>query len=489
MTETPTTVRPLIGGRRVDANTDARFGVVNPATEESEWEVVDSSPATVDAAVRTAKSAHAEWSRLSPSARGEFLGKWAGIINNHIEEVARLDTLSMGKPLRDSISEVNGTVRRARYWAGMSDKITGRFLPVVPGHVSYTVREPLGVVAAIIPWNGPSSSFVGRVSAALACGNTVVVKPSEYSPLSAIRLAELALEAGIPEGVINVVTGLGPTGAALANHPDVAGICFTGSVATGRKIAQAAAGGFKRTVLELGGKSPNIIMPDADLDEAIRGSLWGIFYNSGQVCCAGTRLLVHDAVADQVVESLAFMARDLKVGDPMEPDNQLGPLVSARQKARVASYIELAAQEGVVDVTGETVPIPGQGWFVAPRIFDRVPDQSALSSEEIFGPILSIFRFTDEAEAIQRANDTPFGLSATIWTSDLGTMHRMAEAVDAAVVWGNTMRLFHPALPFGGFKDSGIGSTSGEEAVDSLTRAKRVSIRIDPSAPTPEWAE
>jgi acyl-CoA reductase-like NAD-dependent aldehyde dehydrogenase len=379
-----------------------------------------------------------------------------------------------------------------RYWAGMTDKVLGHEVPVVPGHLSYVKRDPLGVVGVITPWNGPISSFTNRVSAAIACGNAVVVKPSEFSPLSALRMAELATEAGIPAGLINVVTGDGRTGAMLTEHPEVEGVSFTGSVATGRRVAAAAGASLKKTVLELGGKSPSIVFADADLDDALRGSLWGVFHNSGQACVASTRLLVQESIADEFVARVVQRAGRVRVGDPRTDGVHLGPVVSRRQYDLVTSYLRAGRDEGATLAVGGGRPSghrDGPGFFVEPTVFTNVTSGMRIAQEEIFGPVLSVLTFATEQDAVALANDVEYGLSASIWTSDVGRMLRLAEALRAGTIWGNTARLLHPALPFGGFRSSGVGNASGEGAVEGNTRLKRVSIRYGADTATPGWAD
>ena len=480
---------PYIDGSPAELAAVARFEVVNPATEQVVAEPVLGDDRHVDAAVTAAQRAQRQWAALPAHRRGEVLWRWAELIGAHAEELARLDTINMGRAIRDSLPEARAIGRVPRYWAGMADKICGTELPVVPGHHSYVRREPLGTVAVILPWNGPVGGFVERVSAATACGNAVVVKPSELAPQSSILLAHLATEAGMPPGLVNVITGDGSTGAKVVAHPGVAGVSFTGSVATGRAVARAAADGLKKVTLELGGKSPNIVFPDADLDEVLRGTLWGVFYNSGQVCCAGTRLLVHRAIADELVERLARRAERIRVGDPLDPSTHIGPVASRVQYQRVTGYIQEALAKGARPVTGGGRPqsLPDRGFFIAPTVLDRVDPHDRVCQDEIFGPVLTVIPFDDEDHAVHLANDVRYGLAAKVWTSDINRMLRMATELEAGSVWGNTAQVYDPAFPFGGFKDSGVGNDSAQGAVEANTRLKTVSIRFDPSAPRPGW--
>ena len=483
--------RPFIGGVDWHPHSTHTFTAINPADGEAISEVVDSDEADVDAAVETAAAAQSVWAQWSPSRRGEVLLRWSELIGEQRQQLATLDTANMGKPLNDTLNDIAGAVSMVRYWAGMADKITGDQIPVTPGHLSYTLREPIGVCAIVLPWNGPAVGVSSRAAPALACGNAVVVKPSEWSPLSAVWMARLAVEAGMPAGLVNVVTGKGATGAALAAHPGVAGVTFTGSVSTGRKIAHAAADTFKNVILELGGKSPNIVFDDANLDAALAGSAWGVFYNAGQVCVAGTRLLVQRSIAERFTRALVNMAERVRVGDPMDRTIHIGPVVSAPQHQRVLEYLEIGRSEGAQLLTGGGRPdgTHPNGYFVSPAIFSEVMPEMRIAREEIFGPVLSVLTFEDEEEALSIANGVDYGLSATIWTSDVGRMLRTADRLDSGTIQGNTMRLNHPGLPFGGFKDSGMGNAYAQGAIDGSTRVKRVSIRFDDTAPAPGWSD
>ena len=482
-------VLPYVGGVRSAPRGHETFELVNPATGEAFAQVAASDEAQVDEAVGAAREAQRVWAKLSPERRGDLLLRWGELVRDDSAALGRADTITMGRPLRDTVGEAPSIANRIRYWAGMADKLFGRQIPIAPGHLSYTVREPLGVVGVIAPWNGPMGIFVGRVSVALACGNSVVVKPSEISPLSALRLAELTVEAGLPPGLVNVVTGAGPIGSMLAAHPGVNGLSFTGSVATGRRVALAAAPTFKTVVLELGGKAPNLVFADADIDAAVRGAVWGVFANSGQACVATTRLLVERSVQADVVERLTALAGTLTVGDPMDESVHLGPMASERQFDRVCEYLDIAATEQARVLTGGRSTRMERGFYIDPTVLVDVEPEMRVAREEIFGPVLAVMPFDTEEDAIALANGVDFGLSANIWTRDVGRMLRLADAIEAGTIWGNTARLLHPALPFGGFKDSGLGNASGDGAIEGNTRLKRVSILYGAGQRGPEWGE
>jgi acyl-CoA reductase-like NAD-dependent aldehyde dehydrogenase len=479
--------RPLIAGVRVRRSGARTFPSIDPATEEVIAEIVQSSAEQVDLAVTTAAEAQRHWSRRSPDARASVLWRWGELILAARDELARLDTRDIGRPIRDATEDPVACARAARYWGGMAEQIQGDQLPTVPGHLTFTVREPIGVVAVIVPWNGPMLSMCNRVAPALACGNGVVVKPSEWSSMSAGRLAELAIEAGMPAGLLNVVLGDGRVGAALVEHPRVGAVSFTGSVATGRAIARAAAG--KALTMEMGGKSPNIVFADADLDTAVDAAVWGVFANSGQVCCAGTRLLVQRAVAPTFVASVAERTARLRVGDPLDERTQLGPLASKNQYDRVTRYLEAALRGGARFAVGGGRPgdVGEVGYYVAPTVVCDVAPDADIVRDEIFGPVLAVQEFDTEEQAVALANDSRYGLAANIWTENSGRMLRVADRLEIGTIWGNSSRVMDPALPFGGFKDSGLGNAYGEAAVAGLTRLKRVSVRYGNDSAFPRW--
>ncbi|KQP83567.1 aldehyde dehydrogenase [Aeromicrobium sp. Leaf291] len=454
--------------------------VISPTTGETVATLPSATPAEVDEAVERARAAQREWWSMTSDARSRVLWRWSELLDAHAEELATLDARCTGKVIRDGLSEVRTAARYARYWAGQTDKLFGDQLADVPGRLSYTIREPLGVFGVIIPWNAPSLGSVSRTLPPLGCGNAVIVKPSEFSPLSALRNAELAREAGFPENLYQVLVGAGEVGAQLSGHPGVDGISFTGSVTTGRKVNIAAAEGFKRTTLELGGKSPVVVFPDADLDDAALGILIGILMNAGQICAANSRLLVHESIADEFVERLLERAQRVKVGDPLDPETQVGPVVCQRQYDKVMDFIASAEAEGATVAVGGGRPVhlaDDRGLYIAPTIITNVQPDMHVSREEVFGPVLGVSTFSTEEEAVALANDSEFGLSSYVWTSDAARLHRMAELIEAGVVHGNTYLVMDVQLPFGGFKSSGVSNAFGNEAIEACTQVKRITLR------------
>jgi acyl-CoA reductase-like NAD-dependent aldehyde dehydrogenase len=480
-------VLPVIAGERVPTGGDGVFQSIDPSTEDVLAEVLRSGGEHVDLAVGAAKDAQRQWAALAPETRSRILWRWGELILAAGDELAELDSLDIGRPIRDARNDPTTCARAARYWAGMAEQIRGEQLPAAPGHLSYTVREPIGVIGVILPWNGPMLSLCNRVSPALACGNAVVVKPSEFSPLSAGRLAEIGLDAGMPAGLFNVVLGDGRVGAMVVEHADVGAVSFTGSPMTGTAIARAAAG--KTLTLEQGGKSPNIVFADADLETAIAAAVWGVFANSGQVCCAGTRLLVERSVAAEFVDGVVAAAEQLRVGDPRDENTQLGPVASKMQYDRVHGFLEGAVHGGARVAAGGGRPAGAgdRGFFLAPTVICDVPRDARVVRHEVFGPVLTVQTFSSEQEAVQLANDTSYGLAANIWTENAGRMLRVAAQLEAGTIWGNTSRVMDPSLPFGGFKDSGVGNAYGDGAITGSTRLKRVSVRYEAGAPVPLW--
>ncbi len=468
----------LIDGRRVPAASGRTFETLDPATGKPLAHVAEGDAADIDMAVRSARRAfEGPWSRMRAADRGQLLLKLAELIRRNQDELVALESFDSGKPVsairRQDMPAVLDTIG---YYAGWADKIHGQVIPARTDALTYTMREPLGVVGAIVPWNFPLMIGMWKIAPALACGCTVVLKPAELTPLSALKVGELALEAGFPAGVLNVVPGFGKTaGAALVDHPDVDKITYTGSPGVGREILRGAAGNLKRVTLELGGKSANIVFPDADLDAAVRAAASGIFFNSGQVCSAGSRILVHEDVYSEVVERLVARAKAVRVGDPRDAGTAMGPLVSEGQMSRVLGYIETGRGEGARVVAGGE-RIGETGYFVGPTVFAEVEHEMRISQEEIFGPVAAVIRFKDEDDAIRLANGTRYGLAAGIWSADIGRVHRFASRLKAGTVWVNTYGPTDVRLPWGGARDSGFGREHGDAAIENFTEPKVVWI-------------
>jgi len=477
--------RLLIDGSFRDSVDGRTFPTVNPATEEKIADVAEGGHLDIDLAVKAARRAFADgspWRRLDARERGRLLYAWADLIDKNLNELAALETLDNGKPISESRGwDVPAAAAVLRYYAGWADKIHGQTLPIPGPFFSYTRREPLGVCGQIIPWNFPMDMAAWKVGPALAAGCTVVLKPAEQTPLTALRMGELAMEAGFPPGVLNIVPGYGPTaGAALVKHPLVDKIAFTGEKGTAQTIMKEAADGLKRLTFELGGKSPNIIFADSDLDAALEGTYGAIFLNQGQNCCAGSRAFVQEAVFDEFVERLAKRTARRKLGDPFDPSTEQGPQVDQAQFDKIMHYIKLGRQEGARCMTGGERAFD-RGYFVKPTVFSDVQDVMAIAREEIFGPVLSVLRFKDLDEVIRRANHTPYGLAAGVWTRDLNKAHAIANQVQAGTVWVNCFNVVDACAPFGGFKMSGVGRELGEKALDNYTEHKTVTIHLDPS--------
>lgn len=469
----------LIDGEFVPAASGDTLETLDPATEEPIGEVSAGNAADIDRAVESAREAFPTWRDRPPQERGRVLTAIAEAIRENAEQLARTETRDNGKPLSQASADVKGCARYFEYYAGIADKIHGDSIPLTPDHVDYTRREPLGVTAQIIPWNFPIN-LVGRtIAPALAAGNVAVAKPAEQTPLTALAVGKLALEAGLPSGVLNVVPGYGAeAGAALASHPDINGVSFTGSVVTGRQVAKMAVDNVTPVHLELGGKSPNIVFPDADIETAIDNTITAIFGTSaGQVCSAGSRLLVHEAIHSEFVERLTARAVDLSIGPGID-DPDIGPLVSADQYDKVRKYLDIGRDEAGEPVAGGAAP-DRSGYFIEPTIFDDVENEMRIAQEEIFGPVLSVIEFSDEEEALELANDVDYGLVAGIFTSDVGRAHRFARDLQAGQIFINEWFAGGVETPFGGYKQSGFGREKGLEAIRSYTQVKNVCANID----------
>jgi aldehyde dehydrogenase (NAD+) len=464
------------------ATSGKRFAVENPATEETIAEVAQGDATDVDTAVAAARACFDAdaWRGLSARKRGRLLTKAGDLLESRLDEFARLETAHNGKTLFESKIELTMTVNTLRYYGGWADKITGDTLPVDGNFFCYTLREPVGVVGAIVPWNFPLNIASWKFAPALAAGCTIILKPASETPLTALAMAELMQEAGFPPGAFNVVPGGGSTaGAALVRHPDVDKISFTGSTEVGRQIMKMAADTNKRVTLELGGKSPNIIFADADIGAAVKGAQTGIFYGKGEVCAAGSRLLVEASVHDQVVEQLAAGAKKLTPGDPLDKNTRLGALVSKKQQETVLSYIKKGRDEGATLVAGGNAVRPnGKGYYVEATVFDQVTPEMTIAREEIFGPVLAVLTFDSFAAGVQLANRSMYGLAAGIWTKDIQKAHRTARAIRAGTVWINSYNFYDSGAPFGGFKASGFGRDLGRDALDGYLETKTVWVAM-----------
>jgi aldehyde dehydrogenase (NAD+) len=470
-------VRPALSGKSFDS--------ISPRNGEVLARVAQAGKEDVDLAVAAARRAFdGEWGRFKPFDRQQLMLKLADLVDKHYDELALLDTLDMGGPISRTTLGRRRAVALLGYYAGLATTLQGDTIPnSAPGeHFCYTLKEPVGVVAAINPWNGPIGLAIWKLCPVLATGCTLVLKPAEQAPLSPLRLAELCMEAGLPPGVFNVLAGLGDAGAALAEHAGVDKIAFTGSTEVGQKIVRAAAGNLKRMSMELGGKSPDIVFADADLDAAVPGAAMAVFQNSGQICSAGTRLFVQRPVYEEFVQRVAAYARTLKVGDPLDPSTQLGPLVSAEQLDRVTGYLRLGVEQGARAVAGGERLSHGalaNGFYVAPTVFADVKDDMRIAREEIFGPVISALPFDTLDEVIARANDSSYGLGSGVWSRDVSTVHKVAKGLRTGTVWANCYQVMDPAIPFGGYKMSGFGRESGIEHVHEYVQTKAVVLKLD----------
>ncbi|HHT7237383.1 MULTISPECIES: aldehyde dehydrogenase DhaS [Bacillus] len=476
------TKKLYVNGSFIESASGKTFKTPNPATGETLAIVAEAGREDIHKAVVAARMAFDEgpWSRMSTAERSRLMYKLADLMEEHKEELAQLETLDNGKPIRETLAaDVPLAIEHMRYYAGWATKIVGQTIPVSGEYFNYTRHEAVGVVGQIIPWNFPLLMAMWKMGAALATGCTIVLKPAEQTPLSALYLAELIEEAGFPKGVVNIVPGFGETaGQALVNHPLVDKIAFTGSTPVGKQIMRQASESLKRVTLELGGKSPNIILPDADLSRAIPAALSGVMFNQGQVCCAGSRLFIPKKMYDNVMADLVLYSKKLNQGAGLNPETTIGPLVSEEQQKRVMGYIEKGIAEGAEVLCGGNKPFD-QGYFVSPTIFADVNDEMTIAKEEIFGPVISALPFNDIDEVIDRANKSQFGLAAGVWTENVKTAHYIASKVRAGTVWVNCYNVFDAASPFGGFKQSGLGREMGSYALNNYTEVKSVWINLN----------
>jgi aldehyde dehydrogenase (NAD+) len=468
--------RPSSSGQTMD--------VINPATEDVIAEVASADARDVDAAVAAARAAlDGPWGKMSARERGRLVSRLADRLLERVDAVARLETLHNGKPISESRNiEIPAAAECFEYYAGWADKVMGETIPVKGNHLTYTLREPIGVVAAIVPWNFPLLLAAWKVAPALACGNTVILKPASQTPLTALALGEIAVEIGLPPGVLNVITGPGSrVGQALVEHPGIDKIAFTGDTSTGKAIMRSAADTLKRITLELGGKSPNIVLADADIEGAIRGATIGIFYGKGEVCAAGSRLLVDRSIKSEFIDKLAARTRKMAPGDPMDPKTRFGAIASKKQLDTVLRYIESGRKEGASLVAGGARADigTGKGFFVQPTVFADVKPEMTIAREEIFGPVLAAIDFADLDEAIAKANESQYGLAAGVWTRDIKKAHYVARKLQAGTVWVNTYNVYDTAAPFGGYKQSGFGREMSAHALEHYTQVKSVWVDLN----------
>ncbi|HEU0201895.1 MAG TPA: aldehyde dehydrogenase family protein [Burkholderiaceae bacterium] len=477
--------RLFVNGDFVDAADGATIDVLNPHDGSLLTRIAEAKAVDVDRAVAAATAAFPRWSRMAAADRGRLLLRLADAIESCADELARLEALDTGHPIRDARGlDVARTAACFRYFGGMADKFQGSVVPVEAGFLNYVLREPIGVVGQIVPWNFPLMFTSWKMGPALAAGNTVVLKPSEITPLSTLRIAQLMAEVGFPPAVVNVVPGYGATaGQRLAEHPGVGKIAFTGSTATGRRIVEASKGNLKRVQLELGGKGANVIFDDADLDAAVNGSAWAIFHNQGQACIAGSRIIVHERIADAFLERFIGLGRSIRLGNPLDPATEMGPLTSAEHRQRVLAYVDIARAQGGELLAGGKAPAAAdlaRGYYVEPTVVQaRATDRVA--QEEVFGPFVTVTRFRTDDEALAIANSTEYGLGSGLWTRDLSRAHRFAREVRAGMCWINSYKRVNPGSPFGGVGQSGYGREMGFEAMHDYTEAKSVWVNVDAS--------
>jgi aldehyde dehydrogenase (NAD+) len=479
--------RLFIGGEFVEAAKGGRIPVYNPHDNSILAEISEATPVDIDRAVDAARKAFPAWKRLAAAERGRLLFKLADAVEADAQYLAELESLDTGHPIRDTAGlDVPRTVATFRYFGGIADKVEGRIVPVESGFLNYVTREPLGVVGQIVPWNFPLLFTSWKMGPALAAGNTVVLKPAELTPLTSLRIAKLVADVGFPAGVVNLVPGYGHVaGQYIAEHRGIDKVAFTGSTAVGRKIVQASAGNLKRVQLELGGKGANIVFDDAPLEDAVNGSAFAIFHNQGQACIAGSRLLLQEDIADEFLDRFLKLAKSIRVGNPLDPQTEMGPLTSAGHRDRVLSYIQVAREQGSTILTGGKAPDDNElraGYYVEPTVVTAEPEDR-VCQEEVFGPFVSVTRFKDEEEVVRLANSTDYGLGGGLWTQDLKRGHRIAAAIRSGMVWVNTYKRVNPASPFGGVGQSGYGREMGFEAMHDYTDAKSVWVNVDADIP------
>ncbi len=480
----------FIDGQFVDAVGGDRLAVINPHDGSVITEIAEGRQADIDKAVAAARRAFPAWRAMPAASRGQLLLKLADALEANLDEFAKLESLNTGHPLKDStVLDVPRTAACFRYFGGIADKVQGDVMPVEPGFLNYVVREPLGVVGAIVPWNFPLMFCSWKMGPALAAGNTVVLKPSELTPLTSLRLAALMKEVGFPDGVVNIVPGFGNTaGEALAMHQDVAKIAFTGSTNTGRRIVEYSAGNLKRVQLELGGKGANIVFNDANITDAVNGSAFAIFHNQGQACIAGSRLILQEEIADEFIKRFVDLAKSIKLGNPLDPKTEMGPLTSAIHRDRVLKYVKIAVDEGGEILTGGHAPDEPElrnGCYVLPTVVRVRDNSSRVCHDEVFGPFVTITTFKTEEEALEIANSTEYGLGGGLWTNDLSRAHRVASQLRSGMVWINSYKRVSPNSPFGGTGKSGYGREMGFEAMHEYTETKSIWVNVD--AKLPPW--
>jgi acyl-CoA reductase-like NAD-dependent aldehyde dehydrogenase len=487
---TPIRHQLFIAGTFVDAASGETLPTLNPHDNSPIAEVAMAGQADIDAAVAAATRAFPAWSRMAAADRGRFLLKLADLIEANAEELARLESLDTGHPLKDSRAlDVPRTAACYRYFGGMADKFQGETIPVEAGFLNYTLREPVGVVGQVVPWNFPLMFTSWKMAPALAAGNTIVMKPAEITPLTSLKIAELMAEAGLPAGVVNIVPGLGAVaGQAIAEHPGIAKVAFTGSTATGRRIVQASAGNLKKVQLELGGKGANIVFDDANLVAAINGSAWAIFHNQGQACIAGSRLMLHERIAEEFLDRFTALAKSIRLGNPLDAATEMGPLTSAMHRDRVLSYVGVAREQGGEVIAGGKAPDRAgleRGCYVEPTVVKARSYKDRVAQEEVFGPFVTVLTFKDDAEALAIGNGTDYGLGSGLWTTNLQRAHRFAREMHAGMVWINSYKRVNPGSPFGGVGQSGYGREMGFDAMREYTQVKSVWVNVD--AQIPPW--